>query len=39
LLDDGVFFALLIEEFLGNILHDGVEERERARDVVREFRE
>jgi hypothetical protein len=25
----GVFFALILEEFLGNILHDGVEERER----------
>jgi hypothetical protein len=29
LLDDAVFFALILEEFLGNILHDGVEERER----------
>ena len=28
LLNDGVFFALILEEFLGNVLHDGVEERE-----------
>ena len=27
----GVFFALILEEFLGNILHDGVEERGRER--------
>jgi hypothetical protein len=31
LLNDGVFFALILEEFLGNVLHDGVEERERQR--------
>ena len=31
LLNDGVYFALILEEFLGNVLHDGVEKRERQR--------
>jgi hypothetical protein len=31
LLNDGVYFALILEEFLGNVLHDRVEKRERQR--------